>query len=128
MKYYSECHKYFCEVHVFMKSGAAELEFRRTCKTKRAAKELAEWIHKQYSEGASTDILTLEMPCESRNQAPRTLSFRARDICAITTVVSTYDTCEDDYKIEPGFRVTSEAPDSVDTSKGDEDLVAKRGK
>ncbi len=114
MKYYSECHKFFCEIHVFMKSGASELEFRRTCKTKKAAVELASWIHKQYAEGASSEILTLEMPCQSKKQAPRTLSFRTQDICAITTVVDAYDDCEDAYKIEPGFRVTEDELDSAE--------------
>jgi len=113
MKYYSECYKYFCEIHVFMKSGASELEFRRTCKTKKAAVELASWIHRQYAEGVSSEVLTLEMPCQSKRQAPRTLSFRTRDVCAITTVVDVYDYCEDEYKIEPGFRVTE---DDLDTA------------
>lgn len=31
MKHYSECHKWYCGINVYMKSGASELEFQRTC-------------------------------------------------------------------------------------------------
>ncbi len=128
MKYYSECHKYYCEIHVFMKSGTSELEFRRTCRTKKAAVELAGWIHRQYAEGAASEILTLEMPCQSKRQAPRTLPFRTRDVCAITTIVDSYteDSDEHTFKIEPGFRDTS-APSTPITvgDEPDEGLAAK---
>jgi len=124
--------KYFCEIHVFMRSGVPELEFTRTCKTKKDAKELASWIHRQYAEGASAEVLTMEMPCQNRNQAPRTLSFRSRDICAITTVVGAYaEDCDnkEGFKIEPGFRDTaSDYSEPFTVGSGQEDELAASAK
>ena len=130
MKHYSECHKWYCGINVYMKSGASELEFQRTCKTKKDAMELAEWIHRQYAESASSEVLTLEMPCKSKRQAPRTLSFRTRDVCAITTVIGIYDEDGDEhaFKIEPGFRITEgfEYDPADNTPANGKELVAMR--
>ena len=104
--------KYCCEFQIIMKSGASDLVFVRSCKTKKAAESLSDWIHAQYAKATPSELLTLALPCQSKNQATRKISIHPQDICAISTVVSAYveDSNEGVFKIEPGFRDTSSDP------------------
>ncbi len=118
--------RYYCDIQIFLKSGTTEMGFSRTCKTRKAAEELAHWLHRQYAEAADSEVLTLELPCR-RNQPPCMLSFRTQDVCAITTVIDRYKD-EESYKIEPGFRVTGENRPVQDVRGGepDRELVARQ--
>ncbi len=119
--------KFFCEVSIYMNSG--ELAFQHACGTKKAAEELADRIHRQYAESASAEVLTLKLPCR-KNQAPRTVSLRTKDVCAIDTLVGQWDGAgaDEGFKIELGFHVT-EANDPAPTeieSDSNRELAARK--
>ena len=120
--------QYFCEIQIHMRSGSEGISFHRTCRSKTEARELAAWIHREYSGADPSGILVLEMPCRKR-QVPRTVSFRTGDVSAITTVVGICDEdsrSEQGSRIEPGFRVPADEISPEVIKPAPSELVAKR--
>ena len=78
---------YQCTVLMCTKGDGTNLEFSRSCRSMKEAKNLSDWVSDQIASVDPNRSLVLKFPCR-RDQAPRTVVVKPDDLTAVSVTIN----------------------------------------